>query len=440
MGISIIGAGISGLSLATFLDAEEDLAVFEAKEKPGGWIRTEPNQSIYRNLGANGFLNNEASMDKLIAQLGLEKERVLAADGPRYLVNNGQAVALPHKPTHLFKSPLLSFFTKIRILCEPLVGCPSQEQTVHDFLTHRLGRKAGSLLAEAMVTGVWAGDPKALSMQAAFPRIAAMVDEHGSFYKALKHQRKKAGPAPRLMSLRGGVGQLSERIAQHLGNRLHLNHSIERIEKTDDGWLLHSPKGVHSTRTLVLATPAARTAALLENLIPEASVLLRSIPTAPVAVVHHIWPADSWSPPAGFGVLIPHREQKNSLGVLYSSQIFPDLAPQGHILFRSIVGGTKHPDICTHRNEDIQQIALEDLQSFVPECPMPSKQHVVKCSLGIPQYGLGHQQRIQQLQAHIQKFPGLHVVGNYLKGVAVKDCVRTSHETALQIRSSTTTR
>jgi len=440
MGTSIIGAGISGLALAAFLDPEEELAVFEASEHPGGWIRTENHQSIYRNLGANGFLNNEACMDQLIARVGLEKDRVLAADGPRFLVKDGRAIALPHKPTKLLQSPLLGFFTKLRVLCEPFIGRSSTEQSVHDFLTQRLGQKAGSLLAEAMVTGVWAGDPKALSMQASFPRLTEMVEEHGSFYRAMKHQRKKNTPAPRLMSLRGGVGQLSAGIAQRLGNQLHLNHSIQRIERDENRWLLHSPHGTHSTEQLVLATPSTPTALLLDELLPEASALLREIPTAPVAVVHHIWHSGTWAPPEGFGVLIPHREEKNSLGVLYSSQIFPDLSPQGHVLFRSILGGTKNPDLCERSTEELQDIALKELQSFLPECPTPDVQHVVKCPLGIPQYTLGHQDRIHRLQEIIRELPGLHLVGNYLKGVAVKDCVRTSHDVALDIRGTTPTR
>jgi oxygen-dependent protoporphyrinogen oxidase len=434
MDTAIVGGGVSGLSVAAFLGFQNGVHLFEAGSQVGGLIQSTKEGGFVRDLGANGFLDDEAAVHELLERLGLGDQCLRAQGGARYLLKNGRAISLPEKPPGIFRSPLLPFFSRLRLLLEPFKSIRSEEQSVYDYLAHRVGRGATEAFADAVVSGIWAGDVHALSMQAAFPRLVKSVEEHGSFYRALKARQAAGTPSAQLMSLRGGMGQLAEAMAQALGEGLHRNTAILSLSQEGETWALGTSEGEQGARRVVLALTCRNSAKLLEGISPEAASILREIPTAPVAVVHHLFAPADWKAPDGFGLLCPRKEGISTLGVLYSSNIFPDRAPVGHLLFRSILGGATNPTLCERDPQSIQQEALENLQKILPNCPTPLAQHVQIHPEGIPQYTLGHQARIARLHALLAPFPGLYLAGNFLGGVAVKDCIRVAREVAREIR------
>lgn len=434
MKIAIVGGGVSGLATAAFLDFPADLGVFEASSAVGGLIRSQSTGGVVRDLGANGFLNDEPTMDRLLDRLGLQNQCVTAEDGVRYLFHKGQPVALPAKPPGIFSSPLLPVSARLRLLLEPFQGLKEQEQSVADYLNHRIGVGATTALADAMVSGIWAGDTQALSMQAAFPRLVQAVEKEGSLYKALKAKKAAGKPTPRLTSLVEGMGQLTETIAHKLQDQLHTACAVSDLRAYKNQWRLQTPKGAVLADQVVLAVPAAACAQLLSKIAPKATQALLEIPTAPVAVVHHLFDAQGWRIPTGFGVLIPKKAGLSTLGVLYSSSIFRQRCPENKVLVRSILGGARTPELCDRSPDSIQKSALKDLKTLWGTCPAPLEQSVVIHKPGIPQYTLGHVDRIRKIQAALSPFPSLHLAGNFLGGVAVKDCVRVAHEVALQVR------
>jgi oxygen-dependent protoporphyrinogen oxidase len=440
MKIAIVGGGISGLSVAAFLEPSPALTVFEASSSAGGLIRSQTKAGVVRDMGANGFLNDEPAMNALLDLLGLREQCVSAQDGDRFLLHKGKAVALPQKPPGILTTPLIPILGRLRLLLEPFQSLKKQEQCVADYLQHRIGKGAMSALADAMVSGIWAGDIQALSMQAAFPRLVQSVEKEGSIYKAMKAKKASASPTAKLTSLPGGLGQLTETIAHSLKGQLRTECPVSKLERHNEQWRLQTPQGEFIADQVVVALPAHACARLLADVAPKASQTLLEIPTAPVAVVHHLWDAHGWEAPTGFGVLCPRKEGLNTLGVLYSSSIFPQRCPADQVLVRSILGGATAPLFCDKDPQTIQTIALRELEAIWGACPPPLEQSIVVHKPGIPQYTLGHFDRIERIQSALTACPNLYLAGNFLGGVAVKDCVRVANNVALQVRNRLPTR
>ena len=434
METAIIGAGVSGLALAGFLQHDANTTLLEASDSLGGLVRSERMSEVLYQWGANGFLDDEPAVQDLIDALHLEPLK--AKGGSRYLLHKGTPTALPKKPPALIGSPLLGFWAKLRLLCEPMRRVKTEEQSVYDYLCHRIGRGATDAFSDPFVSGIWAGDPKNLSMQAAFPRLVAQVETHGSLFRAMKHRKKSGKPTPVLTSFKGGLSEIGHALQQQFKGQIQTGCAVSALERDSSGWLLQTPQGAVSCQRVILALNASHSAKLLMPLAPKAAQLLDQIPHASVAVVHTIFSREGWSPPEGFGILCPHREQSNSLGVLFTSSIFPTHCPPDVVVMRSILGGTLHPTLAARDPQEIQQLALDDLKRFLPDCPTPISQHCIVHSGGIPQYTLGHRERIQAVRQEIATLPKLHLVGNYLEGVAVKDCIRVAQDCAREIATS----
>ena len=434
METTVIGAGVSGLALAGFRHQDSALLLCEASDALGGLVRSERIDGVLTQWGANGFLNNEPAADELMQVLDLSP--LQARGGDRFLLHRGQPTALPSKPQSILSSPLLSFWSKIRLLLEPIKGVRTEEQTVAAYLEHRLGRGVTSAFADAFVSGIWAGDPRELSMQAAFPRLVSEVETHGSLLGAMKARKKSGAPPPVLTSFEGGLSAIAEAVERNSSGRIQRGCEVTQMIPKEDGWLLESSTGSMSTKRVVLALSVRQSARLLQPIAPEAATLLDSIPTAPVAVVHTVLPAEGWSPPEGFGILCPHREESHSLGVLYTSSIFPSHSTKDRMVVRSILGGRLNPGLVEEDPQLIQQKALEDLKRFLPGCPAPLSQHCILHREGIPQYTLGHRERIAALKEATAHLPGLYLIGNYIGGVAVKDCIRVARDCALALDKS----
>ena len=431
MDTTVIGAGVSGLALAGFRHKDSGLLLCEASAELGGLVRSERIDGAVIQWGANGFLNNEPAVDELMELLGLSP--LHAKGGDRFLLHRGQPTALPAKPQQILSSPLLSLWAKIRLLMEPLKGLRTEEQTVKDYLQHRLGRGVTQAFADAFVSGIWAGDPGELSMQAAFPRLVAQVEAHGSLLGAMKAKKKSGSPAPVLTSFEGGLSAIGKAVEKLGAGRIRRNCLVSSMAPSENGWVLETSTGLIQTQRVVLALSAGRSAKLLKPIAPEAAALLEAIPTAPVAVVHTRFPVQGWTPPSGFGILCPHREERHSLGVLFTSSIFPTHSTNNEVVVRSILGGRRSPELVNEDPQTIQQLALADLKRFLPGCPSPISQHCIVHREGIPQYTLGHQKRIASVRRGVAHLPGLHLIGNYIEGVAVKDCIRVARDCALSL-------
>ena len=406
MKLAVIGAGISGLATAHHLAKDHDVTVFEASDRVGGNVFTDDFADCRVEWGPNGFLDNEPATLELIAELGLQ-DRVLQARSSaarRLLWRDGRLRELPHSPPAFLKSDCLPLLGRLRALLEPLArSAPSGDESVHEMATRRLGRGAADLLIDAMVTGIFAGDPKRLSLASAFPRIHALEQEHGSLIKGAI--RRKGGGSPTLTSFDRGLSVLTDTLAQGLDVQFRVN--------LDD-----LPQGFDHT---VLTVPAPRAADLLSGRHPELAELLRQIPMAPVAVVALAFDDEV---PAGeaFGFLAPRDQGLRLLGTLYSSSIFEGRAPEGRRLFRVLLGGRRDPDLVSLNDEEILNIVTRDLRRAWGSLPEPAASRVFRHRMGIAQYELGHAKLLQQIEAACP--PGLRLTGSSYRGVALNACVQ----------------
>jgi protoporphyrinogen/coproporphyrinogen III oxidase len=434
--VVVVGAGVSGLALATFLRAAPDapeVLVLEAGSHPGGNVRSDREGERILDRAANGWLSGEPAMERLLDLLDLRADLVPASPAAkeRFVWAHGRLHPVPLGPVALARSDLLTFGEKLRMLREPFVprGDPSEE-SVADFARRRLGPAAVDRLVGPMVAGVFAGDPEALSLAAAFPRMVELERDHGSLFRAMVKLGGGGAPRGHLTTLRGGAGQLGERMAERLGERVRVGSAVTAIEPTPRGWRIETATGPVDADVVALATPGHVQAPLVRRHAPAAADALEAIPYAPIAVVMTAFAEGSFrTPPQGFGVLRARGEPLATLGTLFTSRFFPHEAPPGEVFLRSMLGGAT--DRVDSDDDVLRKRVLEDLDRMFGLLAEPTLVRIVRHARGIPQYTRGHLARVSTIRA--AERPDFFFTGSHLEGVGVKDCVRAGAAVAARI-------
>ena len=436
----IVGAGISGLSAAAWLP---NAIVLEAKDCVGGWIQTQENPLGFSiDLAANGWLDNEPTVLELLRHVGLEDE-ILPASSERtirYVYHRNTLITLPQKPPHILSTPLLSLWSKIRLLWEPFIAKYSgaKEESVAEFVSRRLGKGVIPTLLAPMTAGVFAAQPEELSLKAAFPRLFEMEQQYGSLWQALRKGPK--GKAPVLTSLKTSTGALCTHIAQQLGNRLHTQCPVTRLDRIDNKWVLNTPKGEFTTEQLILACPAFVQAKLLSTVSPELSTKLSEIQYSSVALAVSVYKKEEYNP-QGFGMLVSKETELHEvLGILFSSRIFPSRYPKEYTVTRTILGGTRYPHLLAQSDHDILLRVHKAHNEILKTTAKPIGQHVYRHTRSIPLYDVHHAARQNDIERLCTEYSGLQLIGNHLGGVGVKDCIRNGHNAAQQILTHNTTK
>ena len=441
MKVAIIGGGISGLSAAWRLrQAGCEIVVFEADERIGGKIRSEQVDGYLVEHGPNGFLDSRQAVLDLVRDLGVE-DRLLRADktaARRYVYVRGRLRALPSSPPAFLTNDVLSLGGRLRALLEPFMPGRKEDgdETAYEFAARRIGKEAASVLVDAMVTGIYAGEAKKLSMPAAFPKLVHLEREHGSLFRgmlALRKAKKRAsddsrggptGPAGTLTSFAGGLEELIGALGAKVGDAVQTGRPVERIWH-DGQWQIGAVGGEPVCADAVVATTAPRVMArLLGPHAPAAVEPLEGIPDAPAAVVALGFEAkDLPRRLDGFGFLVPSGENRKVLGVLWSSTLYAGRAPAGKALLRAIVGGTRNPALVDLSDGDLVQTVLEELSLIMGPMPTPVFEKLVRWPAAIPQYTLGHVGRVRAAEEAAATLPGVYLEGNGLHGISLADCV-----------------
>jgi oxygen-dependent protoporphyrinogen oxidase len=460
--VLVVGAGISGLSTAFSLLEESrrlgrplDLQVLESAPRAGGKICTERTGGFVCEWGPDGFLDNSPPTLELCGSLGLEPRLVQASEVAgkrRFLLRSGRLVELPASPPGFLLSPVLPLRSRLRVLLEPFIGRKTDglEESVAAFARRRLGAGFARILVDAMVTGIYGGDPEELSVEAAFPRLKKLEAEHGSLIRgavalarARRRERQAArqeagaeakglqtGPGGRLTSLRTGLSELVEALASRLGTeRLHCGAGVERVFEHDGRLAVEAGGQNLEADQVVVSLPPHRARELLGGLSSELAEALSSFPTAPIAVACLGFRREQVGHPLdGFGFLVPGGEKLSLLGCLFSTSIYPERAPEGHVLLRAMLGGRRQPHVVDQPEEAIAIRTLELLGPVLRIQGPPVLCRVVRHRRAIPQYTVGHLARVAAVQRAAERWPGLHITGNAFHGVSLNDCIRTGLE------------
>ncbi len=448
--VIVIGAGVSGLVTAYGLLAKQpdlEVQVLEASNRPGGTLGTDLESGFAFERGPNGFLDNVPRTLELARELDLGDRLLPASESAqkRFLLKNGKLIRLPHSPLQFLASPLLSLGGKVRALAEPLQARrdSSYEESVAAFARRRLGAEAAATFIDPLVTGIYAGDPDRIGLEAAFPRLFALERDHGGIFKGMIAQsraRKKAAADPaagvgtsgpgsgvgRLHSFRGGLQELVEALSRRLGSRLRLESPVEelRIRKGEGYECLLRDRSVVRSRSVVLAVPAPRAANLVSALSPDLAISLEEIPYAPVAVICLGFRREDVAHPLdGFGFLVPRNQGLRTLGAIFVSSIFPDHAPAGTVSLRVMAGGARDPEAVGLVASELEAIVRGELGPYLGFRAEPVARKVYRYPQGIPQYNVGHAKRVRRIEGWLSRLPGLFVTGNAYRGVSVNDCV-----------------
>jgi oxygen-dependent protoporphyrinogen oxidase len=404
MRVAVIGGGMAGLAAAhALLRRGADPVVFEAAARAGGKVGSRSERGWLTEDGPH-FLARP--LDTLLDVAGL---------GGEVLEPAGSRARFVHLRGRVLRAPSLRFLAAAgapRALLEPLFTGPLREgATLRDLLVARFGRRAGSLAAELMAAGVYAGDPDALSGRDAFPGLA----DGSILLRALRAGRN------RLWSLRRGLGSLPEMLAAKLGARVRLGAPVAALAPAQGGWDVQSER----FESVVLAVPAARAAELASEFALPLASELRQLRTAPVALVHLGFPHDGL--PRGFGVLDADGTL-HAIGTLFPSSMLPGRAPEGRALLSAVCGGARHPEHASLPDEQLVAAVCADLRRTLGVKRDPEYVRVVRHPEAIPQYAPGHRERVRAARELLP--PGLALAGAAYDGVSVPDVARSGEAAA----------
>ncbi len=451
--IVVVGAGVSGLSSAWLISQSAkaknlkiDLKVLEATERHGGATKTDLIENYLCEWGPNGFLDNEPATLNLVRSLELEGELVRASEASanRYIYHSGKMRIVPTKPLAFLTSNILPFSAKLRIAMEIFIKprIDGVDETVKSFGERRLGKMFTKFLLDPMVSGIFAGNIEELSLKAIFPKMVEMEREYGGLFKALitkgkeakKNGKKAAGPAgsgATLHTFRKGMGQLTDVLAEKLGNALVINSEVNVIERVGNRFLVRSSVGTILADIVVLAIPSYAAAKILREIDSSVADALCQITYAPADVVCSGYEKSQLTNPLnGFGVLIPRSEGIRSLGTLWSDQIFPGQAPNGKRLLRTIIGGAHDKGIAKIHEIELLKIAQADNQKVMGLYGIPQFSKIFRHPQGIAQYNVGHLEKVATLDKLEQELRGLYFTGAAYRGVSVNGAAKDAYRVA----------
>ncbi|HEV2575738.1 MAG TPA: protoporphyrinogen oxidase [Acidobacteriaceae bacterium] len=454
--IAIIGGGISGLTAAYELELARkrgsaiDWHLYEASDRLGGIIETtrittpevEFGEWILEG-GPDGWVSEKPWARELAIELGLESDLIYSNDATRktYILIDGKLQPIPDRMrmmvpedlSALEASPLFSecakkaYADEFTRADELKASAPNHDESVADFVRRHFGEEVLSTLAAPLLSGVFGGDVHKLSVRAVMPQFVAMDREHGSLIAGLhaRARQRLRAPQPIFTSLRRGVGSLTETLVTQLSRaRIHLESKVSALADIEFD-------------EVILSTSTDSTRRLLESVSTEAAALLPSDASSAVLAAF-AWPeevARSFAIPSGFGFLVPDGSagEEQLLACTFVDQKFPHRAPEGARVMRAFFGGRSAEALASRTDEVIAVCALEQLREILGPIPEPAVQVVRRLPRSLPQYEVGHLERIAKLEELVAQVPGLHLLGNSYRGVGIPDLIRDARATARKI-------
>lgn len=431
--VVVIGAGPAGLTVsAALLRRGIEVVCLESAARAGGALGTVRRDGFLAETGPHSLRLFGANVPEALALAGLG-DRLLDADvaaNKRYVTCGGRPVAAPSSPVGAMSTPLLSLAGKLRFAAEPFIRRAPEgaDESVAQFVRRRLGPEALDRLVDAVVGGIYAGDPEKLSVRHAMPMLHRFDREHGSLVLgalATRGERKARGRA-RVVGLPAGMAELPEALAAAAGEALRLNAVVRAVEKTSGGWRVAwsepgaPERSVSADRVVIAAPPGRWGPAGLPESLAEAVSAGASVPCPPVAVVTLGYPRERVAHPLdGFGVLSPAAERRKALGVLFPSSLFPGRAPAGAVTLAAFIGGARQPGLGRLPPPELERLAREECASLLGAQGAPAFVHVARWERAIPQYDMRHGDFLAALEKAESALPGLHFCGNFRGGVAL---------------------
>lgn len=441
--VAVIGAGISGLTAAFYLQkAGRRVALFEAEPIPGGCIGSAAQGPYVADRGPQTFATAEPLVD-LVRELNLDGAFTSAdrAAAKRYIFRHGRLNALPASFAGFLETPLFSTAAKWRLLMEPFVRrrVDDADESIAAFAQRRAGPAIVDALVAPIVSGIFAGDPARLSVQSAAPLLREIERREGSILAGLARRMRSGAAGRGAAGFIQGSRALVYAFARALGDALRTGVRVKRISQKGASLALECeglPESVVEARRAVLALPAPAAADLLASLEPDAAAALREIETPSIAQLALAYPRAAVGVPLdGFGFLTCRQEGVRMLGAVWNSVLFPDRCPSDEVLVTAFFGGATDPDVASCSDEDLARTAHCELsrvmliRGYSAGALAPGKIIAgFRWDAGIPQYTLGHAERVARIRRGLSRLPNVRLIGNFLRGASVAECIRVARE------------
>jgi oxygen-dependent protoporphyrinogen oxidase len=454
--VVIIGGGISGLSTAYYLSkAGIEATLIESRSRLGGVIETVNVEGCTIEAGPDSFLSAKPAAMELIRELGLVDQVIGSNDHVRktYLWKGGRLVALPDGlmmmvPTRilpLLTTGLLSWSTKIRMGMELFRPPKSRngDESVAEFVNEHYGEEAVDYLAEPLLSGIYGGNPKELSVTSVLPRFVELSSRYGSLTRGVLAERAKAargapghgGGTPLFRTLKGGLGQMTAAVVRSLEGRTDIRHArAEIVERVGAGFRIRLAGGWLECDHLVIACEAHSGAALLAGLDARLGELLGGIPySSSMVVALGFDAADFPKPPEGFGFLVPRKERRRLVACTWIGTKFSHRVPEGKIVARCFLGGTDDAGVLDESDESVTAEVVDELHRIARFSAQPRFTRIFRWPRSMAQYSVGHPQRLAEIERRTAAIPGLYLAGNAYQGIGVPDCIRMGRLAAEKI-------
>ena len=455
--VAIVGGGIAGLAAAYELAKQQrdgariSFTLVEASERLGGIVETHHKDDFVIEGGPDGWVTDKPWARELADELGLHDEIIPSNDETRvtWVLRDGALQAMPNNmrmmvPEDLeavMQSPLFSAEARAAYAAEPgraeelKRSAPDHDESVASFVERHFGAEVLRVVGAPLLGGVFGGDVHRLSVRAVMQPFVQMERDHGSLIVALQERAAQRGDKPRasiFTSLRSGTGTLTERMAATLPqDSVRLQRRVTHMHRAGSGWLLHDDAAQElAVDHVLLAVPVKQARALLQPLDARAAELMH-LPTSS-AVIAGFGFAEGATPavPAGFGFLAPEGEDCSLLAATFADQKFVDRVPSGGKSLRAYFGGATADAMMEHSDEMIAAVALRELGKVLGPLPSPAVTVVRRWPDALPQYEVGHGERMDELQQRIHDLGALHLLGNGYRGVGLPDLIRDGRAAA----------
>ncbi|MGI8731887.1 MAG: protoporphyrinogen oxidase [Pyrinomonadaceae bacterium] len=463
--IVIIGGGITGLAaahrlleLANETSQRLDLIILEASDRLGGVIQTEHHDEFILEHGPDSFLSEKPETVALARRLGIDSHLLQTNQEHRrsFIVNRGRLRPIPEgfnlmAPSRLWPfviSDIISWTGKVRMALDLLLpkGHMNDDESLAAFVRRRFGQEALERIAQPLIGGIYTADPEQLSLRATMPRFLEMERDDRSLIRSLQKRGRnevktaEAGGArySLFLTFDRGMQFLVDRLAAEIGSAsIQLNTRAVSLARDSEsaGWLIQDGSG-KSLRAdgvcLALAAPAA--ASLLRDVDHHLAHELGGIPYASTATINLAYKRkDIPHPLDGFGFVVPFIEKRSLLACTFSSVKFADRAPKGSVLLRAFVGGALQPELFTIDEEEMTQRVLSDFRDLLGIRKTPLFSRIVKWKGSMPQYHVGHLDRVKRIEKLAAEVPNFALAGNAYTGAGISDCIREGERAADQI-------
>lgn len=446
--VVIVGGGISGLAAAHRLLElgldKSQITLIEAGARLGGTIATDHRDGFLLERGPDSFISEKPEAVSLAKRLGLESRLIETNEKHRrsFIVRKGRLRPVPEGFQLLAPSRVWPFITtdifsltgKLRMAADLLLPRENgkDDESLASFVRRRLGQEALERMAQPMVGGIYTADPETLSLRATLPRFLDMESNHRSVILAMMRQGRQRGTSGArytlFLSFDRGMEVLVNALASTIPN-VQLNTRVEEIKKSDSGWTITTNKELFEADAVCLALPAYTAAKLLETVNARLASQLNAIRYASTATINFAYPRAAIKHALdGFGFVVPFIEKRSLLACTFSNVKFPGRAPDDHVLLRAFAGGALQPevfaapDLITRIETDLRELLNIDRPALFTE--------VAKWERSMPQYELGHLDRVQAIENEVRALSGLALAGNAYRGAGIPDCIRSGEAAA----------